>query len=294
MQPIQPLPVVFGNRQIQNSNMVAKDPLVALQAPVPPSKHHVSSRKEREHKKASFRCNCIIDGKLCGETFTTKARRDAHIESTHDLIACLKESCGLGFPTREDMLQHMIDEHSNLVCPCCHEYAAHGPAFILRHRISIHPESLTAEEKAKHQCPQCKRSFYDLNSHYAAEHLDLLPFEQRHRFWCSECNKIYPNLTQHIRDVHKRPYGCPIEGCAQRFGKANDVRTHLCSKHSLGHEELDLVMLVVRQLHSRRTGYTVSRQVRNRAIQEERECRKTGQKTSFATELFRLISQSDL
>ncbi|KAG9394897.1 C2H2-type zinc finger [Carpediemonas membranifera] len=249
------------------------------------------ARHPREGKKPSFRCNCLTGSKVCGETFTTKARRDAHIESTHDLIACLKESCGLGFPTRQDMLQHMLDEHQHLVCPVCRQYAAHGPAFIVRHRISMHPESLTDAEVGKHQCPKCKKCYYDINAHFAAEHEEMLPFEQRRRFWCSDCGKIFPNLTQHIRDVHKRPYGCPMEGCPQRFGKANDVRTHLISRHDITKGELDLVMMAVRQLHSKRTGYTVSRQVRGRAGTYKEPVTVYKREARVARELHKLVTE---
>ncbi|KAG9393316.1 hypothetical protein J8273_3450 [Carpediemonas membranifera] len=136
--------------------------------------------------------------------------------------------------------------------------------------ISLHPETLTQAELAKHECKVCKRAYYDINAHHASEHPELLPTDAVHRFYCEECQKIFPNLTQHIRDCHRRPYHCPMAGCTERFAKMTDMRSHLEGPHHLNGTELDLVMILVRKVHSTRGGYTVGKHVKSRALQRQK------------------------
>lgn len=69
-----------------------------------------------------YPCRCILpDGNKCRERFGKKSARDKHIKNVHGMVACVHQSCGMGFPTHADMMAHMkgLPDHKHLVCRVC-------------------------------------------------------------------------------------------------------------------------------------------------------------------------------
>ncbi len=70
-----------------------------------------------------YPCRCVLpDGTKCKERFAKKSERDKHIKNAHGLVACVHQSCGMGFKSKEEMMQHMrsLPDHKHLVCRVCH------------------------------------------------------------------------------------------------------------------------------------------------------------------------------
>ncbi|KAG9390359.1 Zinc finger C2H2 type domain [Carpediemonas membranifera] len=205
-------------------------------------------------KKGKYTCRCVTtangSSSVCNQSFPTITSRTVHMLEVHRLVPCAKESCGQGFASVDEVYKHMKHAHSHLCCGGCTFYS-HVPNIVVKHRLAHHANEITPTERARYECPKCHTLHYDLHGHFATAHTELLAPSERSKYWCEACRKYVPQLSKHQREVHTDQFVCPLASCHAKFSKESAVSAHLRNRHSIIAAEHELVMNIVRMVHSK-------------------------------------------
>ncbi|KAG9395313.1 Zinc finger protein 676 [Carpediemonas membranifera] len=189
----------------------------------------------------AYACKVVdpTTGSKCGQYLSTPAKLYRHIKDVHGLVACKNAICGHGFPTEEEMTQHMRATHPQLVCPAC-DYSTSTKTHIHTHVLNFHWSLCTKEDYAEYWCNACNRPYRLIIEHFAEAHpqvIEAMTPSIRANYLCTVCNKYVTLLDKHIRDMHKEKTSCPVSGCRYSAHTFPGMVKHMTKVHGAPDDE---------------------------------------------------------
>ncbi|KXJ72265.1 hypothetical protein RP20_CCG018468 [Aedes albopictus] len=135
---------------------------------------------------------------------------------------CSFANCSEAFPTKDDLLKHKKEIHSNYVCDIC--------GLAVKHKYTLEVHLRRHNGNSNYPCWYCDTSFYtanELKMHMTVVHLNSA------EFLCNECGLAFKNkksLTLHER-THSEQRSFSCEECNMTFKTSTLLRRHHNSIH---------------------------------------------------------------
>ena len=268
---------------------------------------------ETDYDKFRYEVNENFICNICLTYFSTKQKRDNHIENIHTKKNRYKcKVCAKIIYSKDGLVSHMKTHtcSSKHQCPDCKEIYK-NKSDLLRHIKSkghSHLNKHEKEEKRKFECSECDFTTNRVDSLYRHERnvhglynkkLNAISrtIEKKGKVVCSKCSRKFTDIklaTEHFLQESCEPIKC--KDCGKEFNKRADLKLHIRDIHtgkSFSCPTCDKVFKQIRNMNRHHKKCKLKETESNEEIRKGATLEKTPKRNKANRNKRKLLSKTD-